>query len=78
MSNDLETGRQTPPEPHEWPHIWRKLERADSLSQKAWVIAGPFYAVVTNWKALCVVGGVALFLKGDDLLVFFAAWLGER
>ena len=78
MSDDLETGRQTPPEPHEWAQIWRKLERADSLAQKAWVVVGPFYAVVTNLKALCAVGGIVLFIMGDDLLVLLANWLGAR
>ncbi len=60
MSDDLETGRTTPPKDEEWASIWKKLDRADSLSSKAWVIVGPIYAVVTNWKALgLIIAGVA-------------------
>lgn len=74
MSDDLETGRQTPPEPHEWGGIWKSLENAN----KSWVIAGPFYAAVKNWKAWITIGGIVLFIKGDEIVVALLAWLGAR
>jgi len=74
MSDDLETGRQTPPEPHEWGGIWKSLDKAN----KSWVISAPFHAVVTNWKAICIIVAVVGFIKGDEIIVALLSWLGVQ
>ena len=76
MSDDLETGRTTPPTDDEWPHIWKKLERADSLSSKAWVIVGPVYAVVTNWKAIAIIVAGVAWLNRPEILAAIAVLVG--
>jgi hypothetical protein len=50
-------------QPHEWPDIWRSLEKSD----KGWIITGPIYAVVKNWKALAVIVGVLFLLNQPEV-----------
>lgn len=71
--DDLETGRKTPPEAHEWQGIWAALERAN----KGWVITAPIYAVVSNWKALALAATVVLMLNGARILEILEAYLGK-
>jgi hypothetical protein len=61
--DDDKYGRKEPPELHEWPDIWRSLEKSD----KGWIITGPFYAVVKNWKALAVIVGVLFLLNQPEV-----------
>lgn len=64
MTDDhLQTERKTPPEEHEWPHVWRVLGKAE----KAWLIVAPFHAVVTNWKALVFVLFMIAWLNRPEI-----------
>jgi hypothetical protein len=60
--DDDKYGRKDPPEPHEWVYIWRSLEKSD----KGWIITGPIWAVVKNWKALAVIAGVLFMLNQPE------------
>lgn len=53
--DDDKYGRKDPPEPHEWPHIFDGIQK----SHKMWKVVGPFYAIVSNMKALI---GIAVLL----------------
>lgn len=72
MTNTPKTGRSTPPNDDEWPWIWKALENSD----KSWVIVGPIWSVVSNWKALCVLFAVVAFIKGDELTAILRGVLG--
>lgn len=62
--DDDKYGRKDPPEPHEWPAIWRSLEKSD----KGWIITGPIYAVVKNWKALVVIAGLLIAFNQAEFI----------
>jgi hypothetical protein len=65
MGDDkLKTGRGTPPEDNEWQGVWDALEKAE----KGWIITGPIHAVVSNWRALCVIGAVIGFINRADIM----------
>lgn len=73
MADDKDKyGRKDPPEPHEWPAIWRALERSD----KGWIITGPIYAVVSNWKALLVIAGVIVWINSPELVAYLSSLMG--
>ena len=74
MSNDP-YHRKTPPETDsEWQGIWKAIEKAE----KSWIIVGPIYAVVTNWKALVIIGGIVLFVNGGDFIEYIKLiWEGR-
>lgn len=61
---DLNTGKDRPPKPEEWPGIWAALDKAD----KGWLITGPFYALVKNWKALSAVLAIILWFNSGALV----------
>lgn len=63
MSDDLKTGRTTPPKDDEWKHIWPALDKSD----KAWTIVGPIWAVVSNWKALLAIAGVVAWINSGEI-----------
>ena len=62
------TARETPPEHDEWHIIWRAVDRAN----KSWIITGPIHAVVTNWKALLVIGALVLWLNSPKVIAVLA------
>lgn len=64
MSDDFDPRRKTPPEEHEWAGIWDALEKAD----KGWIVTGPIHAVVSNWKALCVIAAIIVFINGPEIM----------
>lgn len=65
MSDDeFDTGRKTPPEDHEWPNVWKTLER----SKRSWPITAPFVAVIENWRALCAVAGIVTVIRGPEII----------
>jgi hypothetical protein len=48
--------RKTPPESDEdWEAFWKAVDQ----SNKSWVVVGPVYAIVANWKAW--LAGLAFF-----------------
>ncbi len=63
MSDDLRKGRDRPPTDEEWVGVWSALEKAD----KGWIITGPIYAVVSNWKALSVTIGVIIVINRKEV-----------
>lgn len=63
MSEEIKSVRGTPPKEEEWAGVWSALEKAD----KGWVITGPIYAVVSNWKALSVTIGVIIVLNREEV-----------
>lgn len=71
---DLDTGRKTPPEDHEWPSIWRALDR----SNKSWKVVGPIYAVVSNWKSLAFLATCVLAWNGPHIIELLEAFIGQR
>ena len=67
--------RQTPPEtPEEWAYIWKASERA----HMAWVVVGPVYAFVTNWKFL--VAGILflLWINRPEVLAALSVLMGVK
>lgn len=70
--DDDKYGRKDPPEPHEWPAIWRSLEKSD----KGWIITGPVYAVVKNWKALAVIAGLLIMFNQPEVAAAVQAIFG--
>jgi hypothetical protein len=58
--DDDKYGRKDPPARDEWPHIFDGIQK----SHKMWIIVGPIFAVVSNWKALVAI-------------VIFVAWLNQ-
>lgn len=72
MSKDpLETGRKTPPDDHEWHGIWEALDKAN----KSWLITAPFHAVVTNWKAILIVGVLIVYINSEELITFLKSMM---
>jgi len=65
MADDpKEYGRTTPPKgPDEWAAVWAAVEKAE----KSWLITGPIHAVVTNWRALLVIGVVVLWINNPRI-----------
>jgi hypothetical protein len=59
--------RTTPPTKEEWPHLWDAADKA----HKTWLITGPIYAVVTNWRALIVVAVVVVWINARAFLNAF-------
>ena len=74
MSSKLNTGRKTPPDDDDWEGIWSSLQK----SNRMWPIVAPIVAVVENWKALCVVGAIILFIRGPDLIAAIVTLLGTK
>lgn len=72
MPDDLDRGRDRPPKDDEWTGIWSAVEKAE----KSWIITGPIYAVVSNWRALVVIAGVIVFINKDAVQAFLALALG--
>lgn len=68
MSDDLKTGRTTPPSDDEWSLIWRNLDRV----RRMWPVVVPIVAVCENWKALITVAAIVTFIRGPELLSFIA------
>lgn len=66
-------GRKEPPEHDEWIDIWHSLEKAD----RGWIITGPIYAIVSNWKALVVIFLFIAWLNSPDILDFLAFVRGD-
>ena len=69
---DDKYGRKEPPEPHEWHDIWKSLEKSD----KGWIITGPIYAVVSNWKALVVIALLLAWINSPEILNIFSRLRG--
>lgn len=73
---NLKTGRRTPPEEDEWPDIYARLD----MVPKIWVIVGPFWAIFSNWKAICIVGSIIMAIvvmaRGPELTDLLLAFLG--
>lgn len=65
--------RTTPPTKEEWPLVWDAVEKA----RKTWLISGPIYAVVTNWRALLIVAVVVLWINNPKLLAFLESITGQ-
>lgn len=65
-------GRKEPPEESEWHAIWSALEKAD----KSWIITGPIYAVVSNWKALLVIFAVITWVNSPEILAALKTLMG--
>jgi hypothetical protein len=72
VSDDKKYGRKDPPEHSEWTDIWDALEKAD----KGWIITGPIYAVVSNWKALLVIGFVIFAVNSPRIVAAIEALMG--
>ena len=68
--DDIST-RKNAPDQKEWPTVWRAVDRAN----KSWLITGPIHAVVTNWKALGVIGVLVLWLNSPKVIAAVAALL---
>lgn len=62
--SDLRPDRETPPEDHEWPGIWRALDRAN----KSWIVTGPIHAAVTNWKAFAIIMGIVVWINRPEIV----------
>lgn len=57
--------RKTPPETEdEHAYIWDSAEKA----QKAWRIAGPIHAAVTNWRGWATIGGIFVAVNGNKIV----------
>lgn len=72
MADDPKTVRNTPPKDDEWPSIWSAIDKA----HKGWVVVGPIWAVVSNWKALSVVVGVVLWFNRGGVIEILLALSG--
>ena len=73
MSDDKDpTHRSTPPEPHEWGFIWEAL----GVAVKSWVIAKPFYEVLSNRKALFAIGAFVIWWTSPKVTAALSAFLG--
>lgn len=70
--DDKRYGRKEPPEEHEWQYIWRSLEKSD----KGWIITGPIYAVVSNWKALAVIVVIIAWLNQPKIIALISEIAG--
>lgn len=69
MADDEEKyGRKEPPERDEWPHIFDGIHK----SHKMWIIVGPVFAVVSNWKALVVITLVVAWLNHPKIAAILA------
>lgn len=50
------------------PEEWQSIRAGVDKSHKAWIIIGPFYAVVTNWKAIAIVVGIIVYMNRPDII----------
>lgn len=72
MDDDLAL-RSTPPKTaEEHQYLWSAAHKA----HRSWVIIGPLHAVVTNWKALAVVGLLVVWLNRPEIVVAITSVLG--
>lgn len=55
-------------DPPATPDEWRVIRDGVDKAHKGWIIIGPFYAVVTNWKAILIVLGVILYINQPDII----------
>lgn len=72
MTNDPKTGRNTPPDDDEWDGIWSAIDKA----HKGWIVVGPVWAVVSNWKALGAVLGVVVWFNRGGVVEILQALAG--
>ena len=73
MGDDKDpTQRSSQPEPDEWGFLWKAADR----SNKSWLITGPIYAVVSNWKALAAIGAIVIWWNSPKVTAAIAAYFG--
>lgn len=72
MSDKEPFGRKEPPEESEWHAIWSALEKAE----KGWIITGPVYAIVSNWKALLVIAAVIVWINSPEIVSALRVLIG--
>ena len=63
-------------EPPKTGEEWRVIRDGVDKSHKAWMIVGPFHAVVTNWKALAIVVFIIAWANNPKILAAIALITG--
>lgn len=72
--NDKYNGRGKPPDDDDdWLHIWDGVDKA----HKSWIVTGPIHAVVSNWKALAVIGAALMALNGPEIIEILQQAVGK-
>lgn len=56
------------------PEEWRVIRSGSDKAHKSWVIVGPIYAVVVNWKALAIVASIVVYLNRPDIIAAIQAF----
>ncbi len=76
MGDEDEIGeRSTAPKgPDEWKIVWRGVTRAN----RAWIIIGPIYAVMSNLKAIAFVLLLILYINRPEILAAIEALFGVK
>mgnify|MGYP000064593564 CR=1 FL=1 len=65
MVSDNRNERKTPPEDeNDWAYIWRAVDRAN----KSWIVTGPIYDMVMNWKAYVAIAGFILMINSPKII----------
>lgn len=62
--DDLTTRRSAAETPEDWAHVWGAADKA----HKAWVVVGPIWAVVSNWKAIAGLVAFVLWVNYEGVL----------
>ena len=62
---NIAANHQAPTTAQEWASIRSGVDKA----HKAWIVVGPFHAVVTNWKAILIVLGVVIYINRPDIIL---------
>jgi hypothetical protein len=62
--------------PPDTPEEWESIRSGVDKSHKAWVIIGPFYAVVINWKAIAIVVGIIVYINRPDIIAAIGVLAG--
>jgi hypothetical protein len=55
---------------------WRVIRSGVDKAHKSWMVVGPVHAVVTNWRALAVVGIVLAWLNRPGIAEALAVLFG--
>lgn len=72
MSDKHDPYRRDPPKEDEWHHIWQAIDKA----HKGWVVTGPIYAAVTNWKAWLAITAFIVWMNRPEIIAALSVLIG--
>lgn len=60
------------------PEEWRTIRQGVDKAHKAWVVVGPFHAVVSNWKALAIAVAFVVWVSRPEIIAALRALAGVK